>query len=96
MVYESEIVTADPGLTDATFRLVHIEVILSTTCCQAHYQAPRASRSTANYLLIIFQIDGSAPENQNPKQHLEGSEFITVLRMPVHGLLEVLRGTGSA
>lgn len=41
------------------------------------------------------KIDGSAPENQNPKQHLEGSEFITVLRLPVVGLLEALRGTLS-
>lgn len=29
VVYESEIVTADPGLTDATFRLVHVEVLVS-------------------------------------------------------------------
>ena len=39
--------------------------------------------------LVRVDVDLDAPENQQPRQRLEGSEFITVLRVPVRGL----RGT---
>ena len=39
---------------------------------------------------LVWATTSDAPENLTPKQELEGSEFITVLRVPVKGLRKSL------
>ena len=45
--------------------------------------------------LVRVDVDLDAPENKNPTQELEGSEFITVLRVPVKGLRKTLDALAS-
>ena len=45
--------------------------------------------------LVRVDVDLDAPENQQPRQRLEGSEFITVLRVPVRGLRSALDGLNA-
>ena len=40
--------------------------------------------------LVRVDVDLDAPENANPRQELEGSEFITVLRVPKKNLRKQL------
>ena len=57
--------------------------------------SPGLSNETVQ--LVRVDVDLDAPENANPKQELEGSEFITVLRVPKNGLrrqLDALAGRG--
>jgi 8-oxo-dGTP pyrophosphatase MutT (NUDIX family) len=42
--------------------------------------------SNETVALVRVDVDLDAPENANPRQQLEGSEFITVLRVPIAGL----------
>ena len=46
--------------------------------------------SNETVALVRVDVDLDAPENANPKQQLEGSEFITVLRVPIAGLRRTL------
>ena len=46
--------------------------------------------SNETVALVRVDVDLDAPENANPKQQLEGSEFITVLRLPIAGLRRTL------
>jgi hypothetical protein len=45
--------------------------------------------------LVRVDVDLDSPENKNPTQELEGSEFITVLRVPVKGLRKTLDALAS-
>lgn len=38
-------------------------------------------------ITLCEQIDADLPENQHPKQELDETEFIEVLRVPMHHLL---------
>ncbi|ACO65648.1 predicted protein [Micromonas commoda] len=46
--------------------------------------------SNETVALVRVDVDLDAPENANPRQQLEGSEFITVLRVPIAGLRRTL------
>ena len=57
----------------------------------------RPGLSDETVQLVRVDVDLDAPENRNPSQELEGSEFITVLRVPKKGLrrrLDALAGEG--
>ncbi len=46
--------------------------------------------SNETVALVRVDVDLDAPENAHPRQQLEGSEFITVLRVPIAGLRRTL------
>lgn len=70
----------EPGLTNASSGLVHVTV----RACKTSAYCPA--------LTSCHQIDADLAQNQQPQQQLEETEFIEVLRVPVHNLLAHLAG----
>jgi 8-oxo-dGTP pyrophosphatase MutT (NUDIX family) len=48
--------------------------------------------SNESVVMVSVQVDMDAAENREPAQELEGSEFITVIRVPLGGLRATLEG----